>query len=125
MTPPESNHRLKVRVILWFICLLLLVALGIGLNRLRYDLRSYSLLTHFLHPQDSGPLLRWETHEVQTREIVLPTTGPSVQGRLYLPTGVARPPGMVIVHGIHHLGIDEPRLVSFAQSWPLAVVLRC
>ena len=30
--------------------------------------------------------------------------------------GVAHPPGMVLVHGIHHLGIDEPRLVSFARA---------
>lgn len=33
-----------------------------------------------------------------------------------MPRGVTNPPGMVLVHGIHHLGIDEPRLVSFAQS---------
>ncbi len=39
-----------------------------------------------------------------------------MRARLPLPVGVAHPPGMVIVHGIHHLGIDEPRLMSFARA---------
>ena len=47
---------------------------------------------------------------------MLPTTHGSVRARLYVPSGVAHPPGMVLVHGIHHLGIDEPRLVSFARA---------
>src|SRR6202042_3094725 len=29
---------------------------------------------------------------------------------------VAHAPGIVIVHGIHHLGIDEPRLVNLARA---------
>jgi len=36
--------------------------------------------------------------------------------RLYLPRGVADAPGLVLVHGIHRLGIDEPRLVRFARA---------
>ncbi len=36
--------------------------------------------------------------------------------RLYLPRGVARPAGVVLLHGVHRLGIDEPRLVRFARS---------
>jgi pimeloyl-ACP methyl ester carboxylesterase len=35
---------------------------------------------------------------------------------VYLPEGVARPPGMLVLHGIHHLGMDEPRLMSFARA---------
>jgi pimeloyl-ACP methyl ester carboxylesterase len=33
-----------------------------------------------------------------------------------MPVGISHPQGMVVVHGIHHLGIDEPRLVSFARG---------
>ena len=32
------------------------------------------------------------------------------------PVGVKHPRGMVAVHGIHHLGMDEPRLVGFAKA---------
>jgi pimeloyl-ACP methyl ester carboxylesterase len=92
------------------------VLLSFGAYRLRYDLRSYSLLTHFLDPQASGPLLRWETYAVTTQEVTLPATSGPVRGRLYLPSGLAHPPGMVVLHGIHHLGIDEPRLMSFSRA---------
>src|SRR5712672_1195216 len=100
-------------MLLW---LFLFVLLGFGAYQLRYDVRSYSLLIRFLNPQASGPLLRWETYAVTTQEITLPTQDGPVRARLYLPSGVTHPPGMVVAHGIHHLGIDEPRLMSFARA---------
>jgi dienelactone hydrolase len=36
--------------------------------------------------------------------------------RFYLPRGVGDAPGLVLVHGIHRLGIGEPRLVRFARA---------
>jgi len=39
-----------------------------------------------------------------------------VRARLYLPVGRPDAPGMVIFHGVHHLGIDEPRLMGFAAA---------
>jgi len=90
--------------------------LGFGAYRLRYDLRSYSLLVHFLDPQASGPLLRLETYAVTTQEVSLPSATGPVRARLYVPSGVARPSGMIVLHGIHHLGIDEPRLMSFSRA---------
>jgi pimeloyl-ACP methyl ester carboxylesterase len=99
--------------VLW---LFLFALLGFGVYHLRYHLRSYSLLIRFLNPQASGPLLRWETAAVTTQEVTMPTANGPVRARLYLPTGVTHPPGMVVAHGIHHLGIDEPRLMSFARA---------
>jgi pimeloyl-ACP methyl ester carboxylesterase len=100
----------------WLIFVLFAVLLGLGIYRLRDYLRSYSLLVRFLDPNASGLFVRWETHRVETQEITLPILDGSVRARLYVPTGVTHPPGMVLVHGIHHLGIDEPRLVSFARA---------
>jgi pimeloyl-ACP methyl ester carboxylesterase len=108
--PRQGN--LKSRL-LW---LLLFVLLGFGAYHLRYDLRSYSLLIHFLDPHASGPLLRWETYAVTTQDIMIPAANGLIPGRLYLPNGIAHPSGMVVVHGIHHLGIDEPRLMSFSRA---------
>ena len=99
--------------LLWM-CLFVLSSFGV--YRLRYDLRSYSLLTHFVDPRASGPLLRWETYPVTTQEVTLPATSGPIRARLYLPSGLAHPPGMVVLHGIHHLGIDEPRLMSFSRA---------
>jgi acetyl esterase/lipase len=39
-----------------------------------------------------------------------------VRARLYLPVGRPKAPAMVIFHGVHHLGIDEPRLMGFATA---------
>jgi pimeloyl-ACP methyl ester carboxylesterase len=39
-----------------------------------------------------------------------------VRARMYLPEGKPNAPAMVIFHGVHHLGIDEPRLMGFAAA---------
>jgi pimeloyl-ACP methyl ester carboxylesterase len=44
-------------------------------------------------------------------------TGPqTVRARLYLPQGKPNAPALVVFHGVHHLGIDEPRLMGFARA---------
>jgi len=101
---------------LWPLWILMLILLGIAIYFLRFDLRSYAVLTHFTDPQASGPLLRWETHAVTSEEISIPSANGPVPARLYIPVGVAHPHGMVAVHGIHHLGMDEPRLMSFSRA---------
>jgi acetyl esterase/lipase len=49
-----------------------------------------------------------------------PTGKQVVRARLYLPQGKPNAPAMVIFHGVHHLGIDEPRLMGFARRWRAA-----
>lgn len=57
---------------------------------------------------------------VTTRDLTFPidsATGQQrVRARMYLPVGRVHPPAIVVFHGVHHLGIDEPRLMSFAAS---------
>ena len=100
----------------WIVLLALVVLFGIALAYLRYDLRSYAMLTRFADASASGPLLRLETHDVTAEDVTIPTSSGPLRARLFLPVGVARPQGMVAVHGIHHLGMDEPRLMSFARA---------
>jgi pimeloyl-ACP methyl ester carboxylesterase len=97
-----------------FLALVLLFAAIIW--ALRYELRSYAFLAQFLDPGASGLIVRLERHEVDTQEVSLATTAGAVRSRLYVPRGVAHPGGMLLVHGIHHLGIDEPRLMNFARA---------
>jgi dienelactone hydrolase len=111
----ESN-RPFLRFKFPWIVLLLVVLLGAGIYSLRYDLRSYVFLKQFLDPHASGPLVRLEGHGLDIQEVTLSTTQGPVRARLYVPRGLAHPPGMVLVHGIHHLGIDEPRLMNFARA---------
>ncbi len=115
-TVPVETNRLSLEFLLVSIGLILLVALGAAIFFLRYELRSYVFLTQFLDPHASGLLVRLEEHPFDTQEITLSTSQGPVRARLYSPRGIAHPPGMVLVHGIHHLGIDEPRLVNFARA---------
>jgi len=65
-------------------------------------------------------LVRTVTVPVTTRDFsfaVEAATGEQqVRARLYLPQGRPDAPAMVIFHGVHHLGIDEPRLMGFAAA---------
>ena len=35
---------------------------------------------------------------------------------MYTPVGLAHPPHLMIVHGVHHLGIHDPRIIAFARA---------
>jgi pimeloyl-ACP methyl ester carboxylesterase len=110
---PVPRHSLYLRILFW---LLAVAALLYGFQRLRYELKSYALLTHFVNPQATGPILRLETNPVETEDVSIPVPNGSVPGRLYFPVGVAHPHGMVVVPGVHHLGINDPRFVNFSRA---------
>jgi pimeloyl-ACP methyl ester carboxylesterase len=115
MAPVESSRPSLRSKFLW-VALLFIFLFCIAIYFLRYELRSSALLIQFLDPRASGLLVRLESHPLETQEVIVPTPQGPVRARLYVPRGVSRPPGMVLVHGIHHLGIDEPRLMNFARA---------
>jgi dienelactone hydrolase len=51
--------------------------------------------------------------DVKEEDIDLPG---HTRGRFYWPRDAADAPALVLAHGVHRLGIDEPRLVRFARS---------
>ncbi|MGB8478979.1 MAG: alpha/beta hydrolase [Acidobacteriaceae bacterium] len=53
---------------------------------------------------------------VTTRTLTLPSAAGIVQARLYTPIPAPNAPGLVLIPGIHYLGMDEPRLMAFARS---------
>ena len=109
----DRNSRRKTRLSVFVV---VIVLLAVAVAYFRYDFRAYSVLLHFANPNADGPLLRLETYAVTTEEVTIPTADGPLRARLYMPTGIANPNGMVAVHGIHHLGMDEPRLMSFAKA---------
>jgi pimeloyl-ACP methyl ester carboxylesterase len=115
VVPADTNRSFLRSKFFWIVAPLVALLVG-GIYALRYELRSYVFLIQFLDPHASGLLVRLEGHGLDTQEVTLFTPQGSVRARLYVPRGVAHPPGMVLVHGIHHLGIDEPRLMNFARA---------
>jgi len=58
---------------------------------------------------------------IQTHDIVFSVPGDTgqrqqVRARLYVPDNKPNAPALVVLHGVHHLGIDEPRLEAFAAA---------
>lgn len=65
-------------------------------------------------------IARATTEAVTSEDLSFPIETPDgmqqVRARLYLPAGKPDAPAMVIFHGVHHLGMDEPRLMGFARA---------
>ncbi len=97
--------------------LLLLPVVVVLLYPLAQDyLQAASLLQRISDPHATGWLANYEVHPVDVRDTTFNFQGKAVPARLYTPRGIGFAPGIVIVHGMHRLGIDEPRLVSFARA---------
>jgi pimeloyl-ACP methyl ester carboxylesterase len=61
--------------------------------------------------------LRWlVTGPVTATELTLPLPSGSVRARLFTPSRHPNAPAIVVLHGVHYLGIDEPRMVAFAAA---------
>src|SRR5436305_13568050 len=96
---------------------LLLIAVAIAafaLPSADSELRAVSLLLRIADPHDTSALASYGVHPVE--QSAISTFGDNVRGRIYRPVGVQHAPGMVVVHGVHRLGIEEPRLVACARD---------
>jgi dienelactone hydrolase len=83
----------------------------------RDHLRAASLLVRFADANAKGALAELDRHPVDAEAAMLALPGGgAVRVRTYVPRGVSDPPGVVLLHGVHRLGIDEPRLVRFATT---------
>lgn len=78
--------------------------------------RAASLLLRVNNPGHPGTLSELGVYQVEAINVPLDAAG-AVRARLYLPAGINQPPGIVLIHGIHHLGMEEPRLVYFAHAF--------
>ena len=102
---------------------LLLVFFAICCLILNPYLDAASVQLRVSDPKRNDVLTRHDTNAVAISDTTIPTpTGP-VRGRLYIPLGVSNPPAMVVLHGVHHLGIEEPRLVNFSRALAMHGVL--
>jgi dienelactone hydrolase len=67
-------------------------------------------------PWFAGTVITQVATEDLSFAIETPAGPRAVRARMYEPQGLPNAPAMVILHGVHHLGIDEPRLMSFARA---------
>src|SRR5271157_1200939 len=99
----------------WLLLLLTLAAFFLYPFAQDY-LRAASLLQRIADPHATGWIANYDVHPVDVRDTSFDFKGSAVPARIYLPRGVVSAPGIVVVHGMHELGINEPRLVNFARA---------
>ena len=56
------------------------------------------------------------TEPITTHDVNLNTSQGTIRARLYSPLHHPNAPALVVLHGVHHLGMDEPRLIAFASA---------
>ncbi|HYG97920.1 MAG TPA: hypothetical protein VD837_02235 [Terriglobales bacterium] len=111
------RHKMRLVNILVIILAVLIVALGfLVFGPGRQYLRAAALLQRIGDGHGDGKLADYDRHPVEEFETSIPNGATPIAGRLYIPRGVPNPPAMVVVHGIHRLGIQEPRLMAFSRA---------
>ncbi len=109
------NPSSKARLLVW-IFLLLPLAVVVVYPTVQDYLRAASLLQRISDPHATGWIAHYDVHPVAARDTTFEFRGGSIPARLYMPSDISSAPGIMVVHGMHDLGINEPRLVSFARS---------
>lgn len=113
VTAPPVLRRNRIRTPLTVLLGLALLSLYLPV---RQHSRAASLLLHIGDRDASGIVADYDTRPVR----VAPTTieGPAgpIRATMYIPEETENPPAMVVLHGVHHGGIEEPRLVAFSRA---------
>jgi pimeloyl-ACP methyl ester carboxylesterase len=86
-------------------------------------LRAMSLLLKFSDSHARGLTAHFANHPFKEEDgSVLTPHGP-LRYRMYTPQDVQNPGGVVLLHGVHHLGIEDPRMWALARALAGAGVL--
>jgi dienelactone hydrolase len=86
-------------------------------------LRATSLMLRFSNPKAGGIAASFANHPIKEENGSALTAHGPLRYRLYIPEGVKNPGGVVLLHGVHHLGIEDPRLWNLARAMASAGVL--
>jgi poly(3-hydroxybutyrate) depolymerase len=103
-------------VVLIAVVLILAVAI---FPPLKHHLRAASVLWELESPAGESwfarQVARIGANPVRTEMRAIPAPVP-ITARFYYPVGHEQAPAVIVLHGVHHLGIEEPRLVAFATA---------
>lgn len=100
----------------WIVCAL---AAGSALLMLCFGagyVRAASVLMNTVGIADPTPITGWVQEAVVEEDVLLSTAGGDLRGRYYLPAEDLAEVPVLLVHGIHPEGIDEPRLRGLARA---------
>jgi hypothetical protein len=105
----------KTQRVLGSVAVVVLVVAALGTPSLLWHLRALYVLLKLEDANARPPLAALVERSFVESEIAVPAPGGPMRARLYQP---AHPAGtaMVVVHGVHFDGIDDPRMRRFARA---------
>src|SRR5437868_10085065 len=113
----NQKREIRLNILLILLAALLAIAGAAYFSPVRDYQRASSLLLRVENPTTAGWFSQLDTFPVKESSVLLPGPRGSILARLYVPQGRSSASGLVVLHGVHHLGIDEPRLVHFARAF--------
>jgi dienelactone hydrolase len=96
--------------------LLLVAAIVLAWRPATAHLRAASLLVRFADPSGTKAIAAYGQRAVHDEPLTIATPRGSARARIYVPEDGEAAPCVVVVHGVHRLGVDEPRLARFARA---------
>ena len=79
-------------------------------------LNAASILMRVADPSATGVLARHDENAIAITPTMIAGPAGPIRAKIYTPIRVPNPPAIVVLHGVHHLGIEEPRLVNFSKA---------
>jgi dienelactone hydrolase len=96
--------------------LLVLLFVGLIAPFTRAHLQAVAVLDLVANKQVPAALRKLTLVPIESSVLTLPLPSGPVRARLYVPKDNPNAPGIVVLHGVHHLGMDEPRMIAFASA---------
>ena len=115
-TGPQRETRRRFRWLMLTMAAAAILLTVVGWPMLRVHLQSVAVLDLVGDKPVPSWLRRFVSEPIEVRDLELPLASGTVRARLYTPERLKNAPALVVLHGVHHLGIDEPRLETFATA---------
>ncbi len=115
-TTPQRETRRRMRWLMLAMAGAAILLAFAGWPMLRVHLQSVAVLDLVGDQPVPSWLRRFVSDPIAVRDLQLPLASGPVRARLYTPVRQKNAPAIIVLHGVHHLGIDEPRLENFATS---------
>lgn len=91
----------------------LAVLIAIAVPFVDDHLQAVTVMLHVMDPETQQSLAKYRQLKVSEESLTLPS---GIRARRYIPEHSRAKYAMVVVHGVHHLGIEEPRLIAFSRA---------
>jgi pimeloyl-ACP methyl ester carboxylesterase len=113
---PSLKRRLSIGGAAILSCALL-VAVLLRMPLIRNYENAALLLLRLEHLHGPGWLNHVDSYPVTVTELDIPSPGGAIHAKLYSPDDASHAPPLVLLHGVHRLGMNDPRLVLLASAF--------